>query len=133
MQYEMMTLVEQLGIEDHVRFMGVRGDIGTMIACADLMLLPSREESFGLAALEAMACGVPVVASRVGGLPEVIEDGRSGYLFTMGDTDEAAEKAVKLLQDRELYLSVRQEALNDALEKFSMSKITDQYEALYKS
>lgn len=132
MQYEMMSLVEELDIEHQVRFMGVRGDIGTMIACADIMLLPSKEESFGLAALEAMACGVPVIASRVGGLPEVIDDGRSGYLFTMGDTEEAAEKAIGLLKDRELYLSVRQEALYDAQEKFNMSKITDQYEALYR-
>jgi N-acetyl-alpha-D-glucosaminyl L-malate synthase BshA len=133
MQYEMITLVEQLGIENHVHFRGVLSDIGSAIASADLLLLPSQHESFGLAALEAMACGVPVIASRVGGLPEVIEDGRSGFLFPLGDIDEAVEKAVKVLKDKKFYNSVRQEALKDAKEKFGMNKIVDQYEKLYKT
>jgi len=132
MEYEMEALVEELGIEKSVRFMGVRSNVGPLIAAADLMLLPSQQESFGLTALEAMACGVPVIASRVGGLPEVIDDGRSGFLFTVGNTDEAAEKAVRLLKDKELYKSIQQEALNDAQHKFSMNKIVDQYEKLYK-
>jgi N-acetyl-alpha-D-glucosaminyl L-malate synthase BshA len=133
LQYDMEVLVEKLGIERHVRFMGVRSDIGVVIACADLLLLPSQEESFGLAALEAMACGVPVVASRVGGLPEVIDDGRSGLLFSVGNTDEAAKKAIKILSDNHMYNTIRQEALNDAEQKFGMNKIVDQYEALYKN
>jgi N-acetyl-alpha-D-glucosaminyl L-malate synthase BshA len=133
LQYDMEVLVEKLGIERHVRFMGVRSDIGVVIACADLLLLPSQEESFGLAALEAMACGVPVVASRVGGLPEVIDDGRSGFLFSVGNTDEAAEKAVKLLENLEAYYSVQKEALKDAEQKFGMTKIVDQFEALYEN
>jgi N-acetyl-alpha-D-glucosaminyl L-malate synthase BshA len=132
-QCEMVNLVEELGIENNVKFLGVRGDVGRLIACSDLMLLPSREESFGLAALESMACGVPVVASEVGGLPEVIEDGRSGVLFPMGDTETAAEKAVLLLGDREYYESVKKEALKTALEKFDMNRIVNQYEALYQS
>ena len=103
-----------------------------VLACSNLLLLPSQQESFGLAALEAMACGVPVVASRVGGLPEVIEDGHSGFLFPVGNTDEAAEKAVKLLKDQELYRAVRQAGIDVAMEKFAMNKIIDQYEALYK-
>ncbi len=133
LQYDMETMVEKLGIEAHVRFMGVRSDIGTVIACSHLLLLPSQEESFGLSALEAMACGVPVVASRVGGLPEVIENGRSGLLFSVGNTDEAAEKAVKILNDQHMYNSVRQEALKDTEQKFGMNKIVDQYEALYEN
>ncbi|MCP4151102.1 MAG: N-acetyl-alpha-D-glucosaminyl L-malate synthase BshA [bacterium] len=132
MEYEMRELVEKLGIEAHVKFLGVRSDIGSIIACSDMVLLPSREESFGLIALEAMACGVPVIASRVGGLPEVIDDGRSGYLFEMGNTAEAAEKAVKLIMDRELLKKVKKEALKDANEKFDMHKIVDQYEELYR-
>lgn len=132
LQFEMMNLVEKLGIENNVKFLGVRGDVGRVLACSDLMLLPSREESFGLAALESMACGVPVVASRVGGLPEVIEDGRSGILFPMGDTETAVEKAVQLLRDREYYESMKREALKTATEKFDMNKIVDQYEALYR-
>ncbi len=132
LQVEMMNLVEKLGIDGHVIFMGVHSNIGKVIACSDLMLLPSQHESFGLAALEAMACGVPVVASRVGGLPEVIDDNRSGFLFEVGNTDEASEKAIKLLKDQALYNSVRQQALKDAEEIFAMNKIVEQYEALYK-
>ncbi|MCX6584117.1 MAG: N-acetyl-alpha-D-glucosaminyl L-malate synthase BshA [Candidatus Aminicenantes bacterium] len=132
LQYEMMDEVEKLGLESHVQFLGVRSNIGAVMACCQLLLLPSQQESFGLAALEAMACGVPVAASRVGGLPEVIDDGRSGVLFTVGNTDEAAEKAVKLLKDRELYDAVRLAGIDTALEKFAMNKIVDQYEALYR-
>ncbi|MCP4220977.1 MAG: N-acetyl-alpha-D-glucosaminyl L-malate synthase BshA [bacterium] len=132
MQCEMMDLSEKLGLKEQVKFMGVRSDIGKVIACSNMMLLPSREESFGLAALEAMACGVPVIASRVGGLPEVIEDGRSGFLFEMGDTDEAAAKAAILLKDRAFYSRMKEEALKVANEKFSIEKIVDQYEALYQ-
>jgi len=133
LQYEMTTLVEQLGIEKNVHFLGVRSNIGHVFASADLMLLPSQQESFGLVALEAMACGVPVAASRVGGLPEVIEDGRSGFLFPVGDTDEAAEKAIRVLKDKELYRYIREQGLKDATEKFDMNKIVDQYEKLYKT
>lgn len=132
LQYEMMRLARKLGVEERVRFLGVRSDIGCQIASSHLMLLPSQEESFGLAALEAMACGVPVVASRVGGLPEVIEDGRSGILFTLGDIEEAVEKAARILKDEVLYDSIIEEGFREAREKFSMEKIVDQYEQLYR-
>jgi N-acetyl-alpha-D-glucosaminyl L-malate synthase BshA len=131
MQYEVETLVEQMDLVDRVKFLGVRRDVGTLIASSDLLLLPSQNESFGLAALEAMACGVPVVASRVGGLPEVIEDGVSGFLFKVGNTEEGSEKAIKLLQDKQLYNSFREAALKDANGKFAMGRIVDQYEQLY--
>lgn len=132
LQYDMITLVEQLGIEKNVQFLGIRSDIGAIIASSDLLLLPSQQESFGLVALEAMACGVPVIASRVGGLPEVIEDGKTGFLFQVGNVEEAARKAVKVLEDKELYYSIREQALKDAEQKFSMNKIVDQYEKLYR-
>lgn len=132
MQVGMMDLAEDLGIQEHVKFLGIRSNIGAVMSCSDLVLLPSKQESFGLAALEAMACGVPVVASRVGGLPEVIEDGRSGFLFPVKDVDEAAEKAVNVLKDTDLYRSVRREALNTATQKFGMDKIVGQYEDLYR-
>jgi N-acetyl-alpha-D-glucosaminyl L-malate synthase BshA len=131
MMYEMISLAEQLGIEESVHFQGVRSDIGRVVANSDLLLLPSQQESFGLAALEAMACGVPVVASEVGGLPEVIEDGKSGFLFQLGNIDEAVEKTLKLIKDNQLYNSVQKQALKDANEKFAMNKIVDQYEQLY--
>jgi N-acetyl-alpha-D-glucosaminyl L-malate synthase BshA len=132
LQFKMMELAKKLKIEDKVTFLGVRSDIGCQIASSHLMLLPSQQESFGLAALEAMACKVPVAASRIGGLPEVIEDGRSGILFTLGDTDEAAEKAVRILKDKTMYNSIVEEAFKDARGKFSMEKITGQYEQLYR-
>ncbi|MCP5104404.1 MAG: N-acetyl-alpha-D-glucosaminyl L-malate synthase BshA [bacterium] len=132
MECEMMNLVEELGIENHVNFMGVCGNIGAVMACADLVLLPSQQESFGLAALEAMACGVPVLASRVGGLPEVIDDGSSGLLFETGNIGEAAQKGANLLKNKEFFDSVQKEAIDTATNKFAMNKIVDQYEALYQ-
>lgn len=132
LQYDMINRVDELGIEKYVRFLGVRSDIGTAIASADLLVLPSQQESFGLVALEAMACGVPVIASRVGGLPEVIDNGRTGMLFDVGNTQEAAQRALDLIEDKERYLYVQQQALQDATTKFAMEKIVDQYEALYK-
>lgn len=131
LQYDMENLVEELGIQQHVKFLGVRSNIGALIACSDMVLLPSKTESFGLAALEGMACGVPVLASRVGGLPEVIEDGKSGILFEMGNVEEAAEKAVAVLKDKEKYKIIKKGAFDTANVKFSMNKIVDQYEQLY--
>ncbi|MCP5053824.1 MAG: N-acetyl-alpha-D-glucosaminyl L-malate synthase BshA [bacterium] len=131
MQYEVESLVEQMGLEKSVKFLGIYREIGTLIASSDLFILPSQTESFGLVALESMACGVPVLASRVGGLQEVVDDGRSGFLFNVGDVDDAAEKAVRLLKDRDLYHSVREAALQDCREKFSMNNIVDQYEKIY--
>ncbi len=132
LQYDMEVLVESLGLTHQVKFLGVRRDIAALIASSDLLLLPSQSESFGLAALEAMACGVPVIASRVGGLPEVIDDGKSGFLFTVGQVEEAAEKAVRILKDPALYKTIREAALLDATHKFSMTKIVNQYEQLYQ-
>lgn len=132
LESEMVALAENLGIADKVKFLGIRSDINCVIASAHLVLLPSQEESFGLAALEGMACKVPVVASRVGGLPELIDDGKTGILFTLGNIEEAAEKAVHLLKDPELYRSIQEAAFHDARVKFSMAKIVDQYEALYR-
>jgi N-acetyl-alpha-D-glucosaminyl L-malate synthase BshA len=132
LQYEMMKLAEELNIENKVKFLGIRGGIGALIASTHLMLLPSEQESFGLAALEAMACGVPVLASRVGGLPEVIEDGKTGLLFELGNIQEAAEKVVNMLENEKLYESIRKNALGVARHTFSLEKIVNQYEALYK-
>ncbi len=133
LQYEMISLTEELKIREKVRFIGICSNLGGLIASSDLMILPSREESFGLVALEAMACGVPVLASRVGGLPEVIEDGVSGFLFGHGNVDEAAEKGLRILKGKNYYDGIVKEGLKTANEKFSMKKIVTQYEELYLS
>jgi len=131
MQSEMMRLSRDLGIEERVNFLGIFQNIAALMSASRLMLLPSKQESFGLAALESMACGVPVVASAVGGLPEVIEDGVNGCLFGAGDLDEAIQKGARLLQDDALYQRVRRNAIHTATDTFSRLKIIDRYEALY--
>jgi N-acetyl-alpha-D-glucosaminyl L-malate synthase BshA len=129
---EMMLLADELSIQKHIKFLGVRHPVGPLIARADLMIIPSVTESFGMAALEAMACGVPVVATRTGGLPEVIEDGVSGMLFDLEDMDGAADKGVRLLTDEMLNKGIRDEGLKVAHEKFNYIKIIEEYEKLYK-
>lgn len=133
MQIEMITLAEKLNIRDRVRFMGICSSLGSMIASSDIMLITSQKESFGLTALEAMASAVPVVASRVGGLPEVINDGESGYLFECGNIEEAAEKCLILLHNKEKYEKISKGGLKDSEEKFSMEKIVSEYENIYRS
>ena len=94
-------LAERLGVAQCVEFVGKQpqSQIRDYLSVADLLLLPSLTESFGLAALEAMACEVPVIATRVGGLPEVVEDGECGYLFGVGDVQGMAERAIEILSD----------------------------------
>ena len=103
-----------------------------LLSISDLFLLPSAQESFGLAALEAMACGVPVVASRVGGVPEVIEHGVSGYLHPPDALDEMAESAVMLLTDRELHRTTSEAARRRVTDAFCADKIVPLYEAAYR-
>lgn len=131
LQYEMISLTEELKIRDKVRFIGICSNLGGLIASSDMMILPSKQESFGLVALEAMACGVPVIASRVGGLPEVIEDGVSGFLFEHGNVEEAAGKGLRILKDKNYYEKIVREGLDTAKNKFSIQKIVTQYEELY--
>jgi len=131
LQSEMATMASSLGIEDHVRFFGTCSIVGPLIANADLFLMPSRQESFGLGALEAMACGVPVVASRAGGLPEVIDDGVTGLLFEKGNVNDAVEKASRLISDTELCDNIRGAALRSVEQKFNADTIIQQYEDLY--
>ncbi len=133
MKFEMISLAEKLKIRKNVRFMGICSSLGSMIASSDLMLVPSQKESFGLSALEAMASGVPVIASRVGGLPEVVDDGVSGYLFDLGDVNEAANKCLQLLNDPGLYEELSKGAIRSAAEKFSMEKMIDRYEEAYRN
>lgn len=125
-------LAHRLGVAEFVHFAGKQPQIADCLSLADLFLLPSEMESFGLAALEAMACEVPVVASRVSGLPEVVEDGVTGYLIEAGDLDAMAEAAIRLLQDENLHQEMSQRARAVAIERFSSQKIVPMYEAFYQ-
>lgn len=120
------------GFAAEVRFTGKQLDIGTVLACSDLFLLPSATESFGLAALEAMGHRVPVIASRVGGLPEVVRHGVDGFLEPVGDVDAMAVDALKLLRDEPLRRKMGDAARERALGTFAEGLIVDRYEALYR-
>ena len=121
----------ELGVAADVRFLGKLDSVAPLLAAADLFVLPSQTESFGLAALEAMACGAPVVAARTGGLPEVITDGVDGILEPPGSVEAMARRAVALLRDGEAHAQMRQAALLRAA-TFSAAKIVPEYEAFYQ-
>ena len=125
-------VARELGVSSDVDALGEQEQVVPILSVADLFLLPSSEESFGVAALEAMACGVPVVASRVGGLPEVIEDGVSGFLHDEHDLDAMADSGVKLLSDPELHQRVAAAGLGRVHAEFCAEEIVPRYEALYK-
>lgn len=126
------ALVEKLGLEDRVRFVGVVNEVAPVLKAADLLLLPSETESFGLVALEAMASGVPVVASNVGGLPEVVEHGVSGYLAPVGDVDAMARYSLEILGDCAGAKRFSRAARARAVDAFDYNTIVPQYEAIYE-
>ncbi|HQW69995.1 MAG TPA: N-acetyl-alpha-D-glucosaminyl L-malate synthase BshA, partial [Flavobacterium sp.] len=123
-------LVNQLGIQDKVIFFGNSNEIDQILSYSDLFLLPSETESFGLAALEAMAWSVPVISSNSGGLPEVNFDGISGYMSNVGDVDDMAIKALKILEDDEILNQFKENALTVA-KQFDIKNILPLYEDLY--
>ncbi|MFZ4679307.1 MAG: N-acetyl-alpha-D-glucosaminyl L-malate synthase BshA [Flavobacterium sp.] len=123
-------LCKELGIEEKVIFFGNSSEIDQILSYSDLFLLPSETESFGLAALEAMAWSVPVISSSSGGLPEVNFDGISGYLSNVGDIDSMAKNALKILTDDATLAKFRKSALSVA-QKFDIKNILPLYEALY--
>lgn len=124
-------LCQELGIYDKVIFFGNSNEIDKILSFTDLFLLPSETESFGLAALEAMSCGVPVISSNSGGLPEVNFDGISGYLSNVGNIDEMAANAIKILKDDTILKEFKANALEVA-KKFDIKNILPKYEALYQ-
>ncbi len=127
---EAEILVREFGIADRVRFLGKLDDIVPLLSIADLMLMPSNVESFGLAALEAMACGVPVVATMAGGFPEFIVPGTHGYLLAPGDIEGMTEKALLLLSDQTHWLACSKACVQQA-KQYETSSLVEQYEAYY--
>ena len=129
------TLAARLGVEGFVQFVGKQpqSQIRDYLSVADLFLLPSQSESFGLSALEAMACEVPVIATRVGGVPEVIEEDGCGYLFDVGDVDRMAEAAIQVLSDDSLRERLGRRGREIAVTRFTTEQIIPQYEELYRS
>ena len=124
-------LIRELGIQDHVKFLGKQTDVIHILSLADLFLMPSQSESFGLSALEAMACGVPVISSSVGGLPELQVHGQTGYIAEIGDIDRMAKYAIDLLSNSSKYELFAKAARERAIE-FDAQKIVARYEEYYK-
>jgi L-malate glycosyltransferase len=129
---EAETEARVLGIDRDVHFLGKIDAVAPLLAGADLFLLPSQTESFGLSALEALACGVPVVGSRAGGIPEVVKDGVTGALCETGDTEGMAAAALEILSDRDRWQAMSTGAALDARARFSLEDIVAQYEMLYE-
>jgi N-acetyl-alpha-D-glucosaminyl L-malate synthase BshA len=124
-------LGREFGISQHVHAVGAQEEVLPLLSISDLFLLPSAQESFGLAALEAMACEVPVVASRVGGIPEVIEDGVTGFLHAPDALDDMAASGLKLLTDEELRLQMGHAACRRVREVFCAERVVPMYEECY--
>ncbi len=121
-----------LGIYEQCVFVGKQPRIVDYLSASDVLLLPSEQESFGLAALEAMACEVPVIASRVGGLPEVVTDGETGYLSPVGDVDKMATDAARLLSDDKLRREMGQRARDSAITRYRTDVVIPQYIEFYE-
>jgi len=125
-------LVRELGIHEHVRFLGKQTELVPILSAADLFLMPSQSESFGLSALEAMSCGVPVVSSSVGGLPELQVHGETGFIAEIGDIERMARYSVELLTNGIKHGIFSANARRRAVEYFDVHKIVNQYEAHYE-
>jgi len=123
---------EELSVTDDVLFLGRLDRVTSILQASDLFVLPSQTESFGLAALEAMACGVPVIGTGVGGLPEVVQDGVTGFLRPVGDVDGMAEAALALLSDEERWRHFSADARRRAVEDFPTDQIVQRYRKVYE-
>ncbi|HEX7090407.1 MAG TPA: N-acetyl-alpha-D-glucosaminyl L-malate synthase BshA [Longimicrobiales bacterium] len=124
-------VAEEEGVAARVTFLGKQSSVAELLACADVLLLPSESEAFGLVALEAMACGVPVVATAVGGVPELVPDGEAGFLVPLGDVAAMADAIVTLLADPARWQTASA-AAREAATRFSADRIVPRYEALYR-
>jgi N-acetyl-alpha-D-glucosaminyl L-malate synthase BshA len=122
----------ELGVRDRVRFVGAQAEVEALLPLADLFLLPSEYETFGLAALEAMACGTPAVAFAAGGLPEVIRDGVDGVLVTPHDDEEMGRVVLALLADAPRRATMSRAAREGAVARFGLDRVVPVYEDLYR-
>jgi L-malate glycosyltransferase len=122
----------RLGVEEDVFFLGKIDTVAPLLAGADLFLLPSTLESFGLSALEALASGVPVIGSDAGGLPEVVREGITGHLCPVGDVDAMSSAALGILRDDDRWRTMSDAAAADARERFSLEEVVARYEAFYR-
>lgn len=131
-KHEVMKQAKASPYSDDILFLGRQENLAELYSISDLKLLMSEKEAFGLVLLEAMACGVPGIGTRIGGIPEVIVEGENGYIVELGDTDAAAEKAIALLQDEAKLRAFSESAQRHANEEFRAEKIVAQYEHLYE-
>ena len=129
---ECERLCRQLHLCDHIKFLGKQDGLVEILNAADLFLIPSQSESFGLAALEAMSCGVPVVSSSVGGLPELIRHNETGFIAEIGDVNRMAKYAIDLLTNDRKHKLFSENSRNRAVEAFDKSKVVPMYEDYYK-
>jgi len=125
-------LALRLGVADRVHFLGKQDNVNELLPLADLMIMPSEMESFGLAALEAMACSVPTIATQVGGVPELVTDGINGLLFPLGDVEAMAAAAIDLLRDEKRLAEMARAARTTATDHFCASRIIPLYEQYYE-
>ncbi|WP_428908913.1 N-acetyl-alpha-D-glucosaminyl L-malate synthase BshA [Niallia sp. Krafla_26] len=125
-------LVDQLDLHDDVLFLGKQENLEELYSFSDLMLLLSEKESFGLVALEAMACGVPCIGTNIGGIPEVITDGENGFICELGDIDDIAAKSIQLLSNDTLHKRFSKNGIKVVCEKFKGEKIVQEYEDIYE-
>jgi len=128
---EARELVSTLNLQEKVRFLGKQEDVVTLLNMSDVLLFPSETESFGLAALEAMACEIPVIGSLSGGIPEVVEQGVTGYLSAVGDIESLAQGGITLGLHKDLRMQMGKAARQRALNLFHTDTIVPQYEAIY--
>ncbi len=127
-----LSLAEQMGLKEKTIFLGGQDMVESVLCKADLFLLPSASEGFGLAALEALACGVPVVGSIVGGLPELVTDGEVGYLEPIGDVEAMAKRSIEILSDDNLHKSMSKNARRLTVEKFDTGDVVKEYYQFYE-
>jgi len=130
-RHNIEALCRELGLCHETRFLGKQDAVEELLAVSDLFLMPSGSESFGLAALEAMACEVPIISSNVGGLPEVNIEGETGFLSKPGNVDQMAANAIKILSNEKMLQQFRENALEQA-KRFDINEILPQYEAYYE-